>query len=375
MNTLDERSLKPKTGEPHTSASDIDSLLAELGYRSPAEASRPAPKPEAETPKAPTRPQKASEPPAAPRRKLPRAITDAAVPPEPKPLRELPLPRFQPEAEPLLDVPIAEERRKPRQKPAERQPSQNRFIRRLETALEEDVDEIEMLTALPSLHDGKPMSLTKAQRRRKRLYTLLGGCCALIMLVGLYTVLTHAWHTASGFVSNDRQKQKFADYIEPLVIMDIEDFSSTTELDGSQVLTAAIWDFIMHGDFSKYDQTMDVVTVPAIDIDKHVTKLFGSGLTYTHQTIGIGSIRFYYSDDIKSYNIPVSPAFFSYKPEIETITKQDTTYTLRVRYCADTPAWQQQDAIMLESEKIVEYVVTEGNNQYQILSVKNITGA
>ena len=55
----------------------------------------------------------------------------------------------------------------------------------------------------------------------------------------------------------------------------------------------------MYGDLDKYENNFDVITVPAIDIERHATKLFGDKLTFNHKTFTTSSINFYYDEDMR----------------------------------------------------------------------------
>lgn len=385
MNKLDEHT--------HASASDIDDLLAELGYHgSPTKTDAPplaeedldsligepilptkTPEPEPPLPapekkmrvakekrEKPKREPKPSKPPKPPKERHP--VPEAFSTPIPEPEEILPLPEI-----PVLDIPLVE--RKPAKAP--RPKYESKLVARLQDALEEDVDEIEMLTALPALTDGKEMTLTKKQRNHRRLYFCVGVFFFLLAAVGLISIAGRSWQGVSAFTKNTSQKDEFADFIAPLVVMDIPDFTDSAELDSDQMVTAAIWRFIMQGDFSRYQQTLGVVTVPALDIDTYAAQLFGSDLTLSHKTLGQGNLRFYFSEDTNSYNIPTTPAFFSYQPVVETLQKSGDLYTLTVAYQQETPSWQA-DQTMAPIAKRVTYVVEETKDQKRIVSVQTL---
>lgn len=441
MNKAEERA---HSGGSHASQSEIDNLLAELGYQRPPEpkerpaaqaplpasaraqkpasaAPKPAPRaearservlPAAEVPKAASaRAQKSAS--AAPK-PAPRAETRservapaaeaskprAADAPEAQVEIEVPLPReprrthgikraarksrrktqdtrraAEPvfgmedsdDNSPLLDIPLEVQRKTPR---VPRVVPESRFVKLLRGALEENVDEMAVLTALPA-PDGP--TLTRGQRTKKRLYFCMGVLFFVAAIWGLFSLGSLAVGKMRSFASNESQTEALEEYLAPLVLMDITPFSSVDALDDEQIITAAIWDFIMYGDFAKYEQTLGVVTVPAVDVDVFAAKLFGSGLTINHQTVGAGDLRFYYSEDIKSYNIPTAPAFYSYMPRIERLEKDGATYTLDVAYALETPQWQQA-AGGLESEKTARYVVEETEDGYCVRAVERIAG-
>ena len=141
------------------------------------------------------------------------------------------------------------------------------------------------------------------------------------------------------FADNTQQKTEFARFIYPIVICDPAPFDQTVKLRSDTMITAAIWDIILYEDKSKYDTDFDLIIVPELDVEQHATKLFGSGLSFKHQSIIGADIQFYYNEEIKSYRIPANPKYFTYSPYIEDITRVGESYTITVGYVSPTPAW------------------------------------
>ena len=345
------------SGTGHSSQRDIDDLLAELGYHQPPRRTEPLPAPPEPVPKAapPAKKEKAKKPEAKP--KTVRIIQEPADPP----LLDIPI---QP-AKPLVqDAPS----RKPRNKPKKQQ---SPLLKTLQSALDENIQEIELLTTLP-VAEGTSVPEARRRRRRRILYFLVGVFFLFAAVLGCIQISRGLKQQFSGFANNEGQKQEFADFLAPVAVMDITDFDSVQDLDPDQILSAAIWDLIMHGDMDKYQRTMDIVIVPAIDIEACGAKLFGEGLTFSHHTIGTGDMRFYYNSDNKSYNIPAAPAYFSYTPVVEQISKEGDRYTLTVAYREDVPSWQKQDSAA-EPAKEMEFVIQGSNKGYALCSAKNIS--
>lgn len=389
MNGLEEKTR-------HATKSEIDDLLAELGYQGapvpkptqtapvhkPTASEKPAPTAESRLISTPrpakkTAPVKAEEPPR-------RRVRETAEPVRPKqeirrgqstvtkPKSEplvMQFPPTEPEEAPLLDIPIDIPRRAPKKK---KPVPEGRLLRHLREALDENVEEIEMLTALPTA-DGT-VSLTFAQRAKKLFYFLIGFLCVTAALIGFVTIGNLAWGGIRDFASGSDHRTEFQELLEPLVLMDIQMFESVDTLESDQILSAAVWDIIMHSDLGKYEQTMGVATIPAVDVEHSAAQLFGTGLTFRHGTIGTGDLQFYYNEDLKSYHVPAAPSFFSYTPVIESVEKNGAFYTLRVKYEAETPSWQQE-VVGLESEKTVLFVVEESENGFCVRSAENITAS
>ncbi|MBR4361294.1 MAG: hypothetical protein IKP42_00950 [Ruminococcus sp.] len=202
---------------------------------------------------------------------------------------------------------------------------------------------------------------------KKRLYTVFGVVFAVLACVGLITVIAKSIDLFSSFTSGSSKKSGFADVVYPAVIMDIESFDDPTQLTSDQVITAAIWSMIMtDGTLDQYEKTFDVVRVPAVDVESYAVKLFGDDLPeLTHTTVGPAESRFYYNEEKESYNVPLTPVTFTYAPEIKSVTKNGSDYTVDVDYVDELPEWLPKT-----SSKSVQFKLKETSEGYQIKSMK-----
>ena len=205
---------------------------------------------------------------------------------------------------------------------------------------------------------------------KKRLYTIFGIVFAVLACIGLITVVATSAKLFRTFTSGNSKKSGFAEQVYPAVIMDIESFDEPSQLTSDQVITAAIWSMIMSdGTLDQYERTFDVVRVPAVDVESYAVKLFGDNLPeITHTTVGPAESRFYYNEEKQSYNVPLTPVTFTYSPEIKSVTKSGSEYTVDVDYIDELPEWLPKT-----SSKSVQFKLTETSDGYQIKSMKVIS--
>ena len=243
----------------------------------------------------------------------------------------------------------------------------------ISNTLDDDVDEINSLSnSKPDTEEIATPSKKKIYNRR--MYYLIGVSFTIMSIIGLIFTANLCVNTIKRFTDNTAQKERFAKYIYPLVVTDMPPYESVENLSDEHIITAAIWDLIMFGELNKYESNFDVITVPAIDIERHATKLFGEKLTFNHKTFMASSINFYYDDEIKSYNIPISPTYYSYIPEIERIEKDGKKFILLVAYKRDTPSWLTvREDKNLNASKYIEYIILEEDNNYKITSLENVS--
>ena len=147
--------------------------------------------------------------------------------------------------------------------------------------------------------------------------------------------------------------------------MDIDAFSSPSELSSEQIINASVWSFVISDDIEKYEHTLDMVSVPAVDIEKYATDLFGSDIPQIeHKTVGSGDVKFYYNADSKSYNIPVNPV----------ISKNGDIHTVEVKYIQETPSWMAEKTKYTEVyAKVTKFKLRKTENGYNINSVEVIS--
>lgn len=269
---------------------------------------------------------------------------------------------------------------KPQQKPAAKSEKAERFkeesresienIKRMfDDALDEKAEEMaEFAAGEPEIE--MPVSVD-VKGGKRRFYMLLGIVITLLAAVGLVSTVRFSVDKIKAFADNTQQKTEFAKFIYPIVICDPAPFDQTVKLRNATMLTAAIWDIILYEDKSKYESDFDYIIVPEVDVEQHATKLFGSGLSFSHESILGPDIQFYYEEEIKSYRIPSNPRYFTYSPYIEDITRVGESYTLTVGYVSPTPAWLTltSDEAPLP-EKYVDYVVSKRGNEYTLVAIK-----
>ena len=190
--------------------------------------------------------------------------------------------------------------------------------------------------------------------RKKLIYTILGVVMTAFALIGIIATIAKGVGFAKSFTSGEAKKDSFTQAIYPAAIMDIEPFSDPSELTSEQIITATIWSIIMDDSkVSKYDLTLDTVTIPDVDVEKYAVELFGENIpAFSHSTVGPIESRFYYSDG--AYNVKLKPITHTYSPEIKSIVKHGSEYTLTVDYIAELPQWMEKSVAKQAEYKLIE---------------------
>ncbi len=236
----------------------------------------------------------------------------------------------------------------------------------LKKIMDEDPDELINERSEKTEQD-KDISPKKALFK-KRLYAALGVIFAIFALIGVITVAGKGVQMIKNFTTGEIRRDGFTEVVYPAVIMDIESFNSPTELTSEQIVTASIWAIIMSEDkISKYavNPGTDTVSIPYMDVEAQAVEMFGTDHPeFEHCTVGPPDSRFFYSDGV--YNVRVKPITFTYSPEIRSIVKSGSDYTLTVDYVDELPSWMEKSV-----SKSVEFRLTEKEDgTYYIRSMK-----
>lgn len=260
---------------------------------------------------------------------------------------------------------------KPKKVPSEKKKSDDPFDELkivFDSALDEDVSEIEEFSSEPET-TSEPI-IRKSFKRNS--YLAIGVVVSVLALIGFVSSVLFIKGVAEGIANNTKQKEEFKSMVYPLVIIDSPEFDDVTQLSPDSVLNAAIWDILLHGDISKYEESYENITIPQADVELHATKLFGKNLTFKHRDVGDLSLTFYYNSETKSYTVPVTPEFFSYSPVIRNVAKSGDTYDVAVGYLAPAPSWVEERDKELATlpEKYVIVKIKKENDGYIIVSCK-----
>ncbi len=266
-------------------------------------------------------------------------------------------------------VPAEELGRTPKKQEKDPKESIENIKKMFGEALDESKEEMAEFTEEPAEPEA-PVQKDPEGIRRK-LYFLLGIVISVLAVVGLYSTVVFTSDVIRDFADNTQQKNEFARFVYPIVICDPAPFNKTVKLRSETLITASIWDIILYEDKSKYEADFDMIIVPELDVEQHGTKLFGTGLSFEHQSIiGVG-VQFYYDESIKSYRIPSNPKYFTYSPYIEDMTRVGERYTLTVGYVSPTPAWLTLTSDDEPSpEKYMEYVVSKRGDEMTLVAIQ-----
>lgn len=209
--------------------------------------------------------------------------------------------------------------------------------------------------------------------RKKKTFTAIGVLVFIFAVIGVITTIVFSVSGIGDLISRKGLKGKIEDAVYPLVIVDVPEFSEVSKLDPKTVITAGIWEFIIHHeDLQKYERDeYGTMVVPEVDIEPYIRALFGSDVEIEHQMIPDTEFFIPYDEENKTYLIPESPQLLPYAPEILSVSQDGKDYQVEVGYILPGPFWDLDRNKGGEYSKTMIYTLKKvDKDSFIILSVK-----
>ena len=208
--------------------------------------------------------------------------------------------------------------------------------------------------------------------RREKATAVLGFFVSLFVIIGIVSTVIVGVNWTRDLINSTAQKEEFAKFVFPLVIVDVPEFEEPAALDNSAIISSAIWAFIIDdNDKSKYPKDdFGEMTVPDVDIEPYIRKLFGNEIPIVHQTVEGTSVQMNYDAETKSYSIESTPRFLPFTPRVDTISRDKDIYTLQVSYLMPDAVWNlDKTHENAKVGKIYEYRLQKSETGYRIQAV------
>ncbi|MDD6237080.1 MAG: hypothetical protein PUB00_06840 [Clostridiales bacterium] len=217
----------------------------------------------------------------------------------------------------------------------------------------------------------------KKPARVSRRVAVFGTVVLIFAIIGVVATAIGITKVTTDIIENKSQKEMFKRTVFPLVILDPPAFDSIDKLDSRTILSAGIWDFIMFEDKSKYvKDDLGNMTVPDVDIEAHITKVFGKSAVIEHQELTDSEMQILYDPEGKVYMIPSAASMMSYVPRVDKVSRKGDEYTVTVGYVPSGPVWEGDingQKYEPEADKFLNYILKKsGKDNYIIIAVKEI---
>lgn len=193
----------------------------------------------------------------------------------------------------------------------------------IDSALDEEPEDLGH-PEIVSVQTAKKISL------RKVAMTLFGFFVMVFAIIGIIASVSFTFDYIEAQKDDSALKARLLEAIAPLTATDSSIFESPEAISEDMLITCACWDIILTPE--EHEEEGGIYTVSQIDIDKHITQIFGSGLKYTHKTVGDEELAFIYDEETGMYTIPAYPQSPAYIPKLNSYEKTDGSYRLEVAY-------------------------------------------
>ncbi len=218
----------------------------------------------------------------------------------------------------------------------------------------------------------KPSSpKTEAQKKRS---TVMAGAVVLgFAVIGVITVISVVIGLIASIFDNSVEKERFKQFIKPVVMVDPVAFSSASTADEHALLMSSMWNLLMNvGEDTAYpEDEFGMMIIPSSDLDVSASNLFGSDVKLSHQTFGNTSITFEYDSENSSYIVPPMGYTVQYEPRVDKIRRRGKTYTLTVAYISSGSTLTQNTGEN-DYDKLMYYVLEKtGKDKYIIKEIRD----
>ena len=200
-----------------------------------------------------------------------------------------------------------------------------------------------------------------ARHHRRRARQALGVVIALLVLIGMVTVVRAGVGAVANLFDDTAQKAEYEDKLEGLVLFDPVAFDGSENIDDLTLREAAVWGCVYNiqetqGGFENYNTDPDTeqLLIPSVDVDAYLAKLVGPSFKMTHKSFAMEDMTIEFDDTTQCYKIPVTGGVGSYRAVVTKLFKKDGRLHVTVGYI---PTQSQDDTILTTtSDTPVKYM-------------------
>ena len=200
-----------------------------------------------------------------------------------------------------------------------------------------------------------------ARHHRRRARQALGAVIALLVLIGMVTVVRAGVGVVANLFDDTAQKKEYEDKLEGLVLFDPVPFDGIENIDDLTLREAAVWGCVYNiqetqGGFDNYNTDPDTeqLLIPSVDVDAYLAKLVGPSFKMTHKSFEMDDMTIEFDDTTQCYKIPVTGTVGSYSAVVTKLFKKGGRLHVTVGYI---PTQSQDDTILnTTSDTPVKYM-------------------
>ena len=203
-----------------------------------------------------------------------------------------------------------------------------------------------------------PEEHARIHRRRRR--QALGLVMAVLLVIGIFTVLGAGYRLLAGLFDNTKQMEEYQDKLEGLVLFDPLPFDGIENIDDLTLREAAVWGCIYsiqetQGNFDNYahDPETEQLLLPAVDVDAYLARLVGPSFQMTHKSFEMDDMTIEFDENSQCYKIPVTGVVGYYRAQVTKMFKEGGKLHVTVGYI---PINSEGDLISTQSDTPTKYM-------------------
>ena len=203
-----------------------------------------------------------------------------------------------------------------------------------------------------------PEEHARIHRRRRR--QALGLVMAVLLVIGIFTVLGAGYRLLAGLFDNTKQMEEYQDKLEGLVLFDPLPFDGVENIDDLTLREAAVWGCIYsiqetQGNFDNYahDPETEQLLLPAVDVDAYLARLVGPSFQLTHKSFEMDDMTIEFDENSQCYKIPVTGVVGYYRAQVTKMFKEGGKLHVTVGYI---PINSEGDLISTQSDTPTKYM-------------------
>ena len=196
-----------------------------------------------------------------------------------------------------------------------------------------------------------PEEHARLHRRRGR--QALGLVIAVLVLIGVLTVLHAGVDAVAKLFDDTAQKQEYEDKLEGLVLFDPMPFDGIENIDDLTLREAAVWGCIYNiqetqGGFDNYNTDPDTeqLLLPSVEVDAYLARLVGPSFKLTHRSFEMEDMTIEFDESSQCYKIPVTGTVGYYRAVVTKLFKRSGQLHVTVGYI---PTSSTDDSIINQS--------------------------
>ena len=213
-----------------------------------------------------------------------------------------------------------------------------------------------------------------ARHHRRRARQALGVVIAMLVIIGMVTVVRAGISVVANLFDDTQQKEEYEDKLEGLVMFDPLPFDGIENIDDLTLREAAVWGCVYsiqdtQGGFDNYNTDPDTeqLLLPSVDVDAYLAKLVGPSFKMTHKTFEMEDMTVEFDEASQCYKIPVTGTVGSYRAVVTKLFKKGGQLHVTVGYI---PTQSSDDTILSTTSdvptKYMDYLFTRQSGSWYL---------